>query len=570
MKNIMEIIEFENTLVQTKLACGKSIFELCEFDSIALWWGVDFGFFYTLSDLTGKKYPKNPVLIILRRAKKILNAIIRPFRQSSIDFFIKYYVLFLMNVYQSSIKTNIREHPFAEKKQSVFITGEDIEWRTIFDYTTEKYIKTDQFFHSVIGSMEKKNISVKSVYNIRHPFIHSTSLYVDKLKHWHIPSVISDIYFDYSIWEKKRRSCTHFKKMWDKIKDDPCLTLLIEEFFPEKPGEIKYVLDLYFNEIIPEYYKQILVAQKFIANQKPDLILIEEETGRFERALIVAARMNTVPTMAIQHGVIHENAKGHLFKKGEIADNLSIKYPFAPVPDLILVYGNFHRYVLTEISSFPERTIIVTGSPRYDRIPLLKEKFRRSDFNKDLRIDSDRKIILWATGCSGFSDQKNMEDFDVFFGTIKKYPDMLLIVKPHPGDSENHIKMMQSVINQYQVDVRLFSKDQDIISIIPVSDLVVVHDSTVGMEAVAFGKPLVQFNITGSPDQVDYVKRGMAAGVYKKEQLGPTLKELLENPEKNAREREAYISEYLYKVDGLATERVTGIIETMLSNRGNP
>ena len=41
-----------------------------------------------------------------------------------------------------------------------------------------------------------------------------------------------------------------------------------------------------------------------IENEKPDLILIQNEYGGFEQALVIAAKFKNVPTIAIQHGII--------------------------------------------------------------------------------------------------------------------------------------------------------------------------------------------------------------------------------------------------------------------------
>ncbi len=62
------------------------------------------------------------------------------------------------------------------------------------------------------------------------------------------------------------------------------------------------------------------------------------------------------------------------------------------------------------------------------------------------------------------------------------------------------------------------------------------------------------------------MKEGVALGVYKTEDLKPTIKKLLKNDSELAKNRKKYIEKYLYKIDGRATDRVVKLIEEMIEN----
>ena len=79
-------------------------------------------------------------------------------------------------------------------------------------------------------------------------------------------------------------------------------------------------------------------------------------------------------------------------------------------------------------------------------------------------------------------------------------------------------------------------------------------------------KPIVVLNLSGEPDAMPYVEKGIALGVYRKEDLIPAIKDALYNREvreKLARCREKFVYEYAYIQDGRASERVANLIKSI-------
>ena len=100
-----------------------------------------------------------------------------------------------------------------------------------------------------------------------------------------------------------------------------------------------------------------------------------------------------------------------------------------------------------------------------------------------------------------------------------------------------------------------------------ISELVIVSHSTVGIEALILDKPLIDVNLTKMPFYQDYVKEGVALGVRNEEDLLPAIKSILENEvvrKKLEKNRQKYVYEHAYKMDGKAAERVTNLIKEMI------
>ena len=84
---------------------------------------------------------------------------------------------------------------------------------------------------------------------------------------------------------------------------------------------------------------------------------------------------------------------------------------------------------------------------------------------------------------------------------------------------------------------------------------------------MALNKSVVILNLSGESDFVEYVKDGVALGVYKEEDLRPAIEKLLEDDTELARNRRTFIEKNLYKIDGKASDRVVNLIEETIEKR---
>lgn len=128
--------------------------------------------------------------------------------------------------------------------------------------------------------------------------------------------------------------------------------------------------------------------------------------------------------------------------------------------------------------------------------------------------------------------------------------------------------MIREHLRKYSIDVHFVAKDSDTLGLLAICDLVLLMNSTTGLEAVALQKPLIVMNLGEQPDIVNYVQEGVAYGVYKPEDLKPTMEQLLRDDSCLSQNREEFIRKYLYKIDGKAAERVVALIEGCMEMRG--
>jgi UDP-N-acetylglucosamine 2-epimerase len=302
-----------------------------------------------------------------------------------------------------------------------------------------------------------------------------------------------------------------------------------------------------------------------IKAEKPDLILLQNEYGSNERCyLVTAAKLENIPQLALQHGVIHPTHVGYRYAQDEISRDGCVTSPYCPIPDITAVYGPYHKDILTKVSAYPKDSVVVTGQPRYDILYHANKIYDKEIFFKKYKINPKHEIVLWATQCHGLSNEENIKNFKKVFETMQNINDATLIIKQHPGEGKRYTKMIEKYLNSYRINAVIASKDSDTYELLYVCDLMITRHSTTAMEAVALNKPVIILNLSGEPDPVEYVKEGVVLGVYKEEGLKSAIEKLLQDDSELAKNRAKYIEKYLYRIDGGATERVVNLIEEMI------
>lgn len=206
------------------------------------------------------------------------------------------------------------------------------------------------------------------------------------------------------------------------------------------------------------------------------------------------------------------------------------------------------------------KNVAVTGLPRYDILFHAHEVYSRHEFLERYSLNPSHKIVYWSTQCHVLSQAENASNFRAVLGAMKQLEDASLVIKQHPAEPEKYTEEIISQIKSYGISAVITAKNSDTYEQLFVCDLMITRHSTTAMEAVALSKPVIILNLSGETDPVEYVKEGVALGVYREPDLLAALKRLLKDDSELAARRDRYIEKYLYKIDGKATQRVIEII----------
>jgi UDP-N-acetylglucosamine:LPS N-acetylglucosamine transferase len=238
-------------------------------------------------------------------------------------------------------------------------------------------------------------------------------------------------------------------------------------------------------------------------------------------------------------------------------------------PDYLLVANDWVREqeVMNLPPGFHQDNVIVTGQPAFDKIANENKEETRSRVRKKLGISDNKKLIAYIGAIGGVSTKSLGVLVD---GLVKSgFENYSLAINKHPRDPvpmEGYLEFAERV-GEKIIDTQGTSTDEMVLS----SDLVVNTLSTVGMEAVYRGVPVVyiwiedilkQSELEGSALLPPVVGANAAAAIYNESQASNVLKRILTN--------EGYIAGLKdrmakWKVYPDASEKVAGFILDLLN-----
>ncbi len=562
MSKYEEISIFSRRLTTTKFDCGQTLRELTEYEDLSLWWFAHFDFLLFLLTL-----PEDPNSSITKGLKFQSNILKLP----GILFTCGNFCFDLLR------KTIIRLVLIFEKKgrqsggKNILFTSSDLNWRLVRDCETGKVRKTDAFFDSLIRQMqEKEGLRLTGTYpfvKYVYPFgnaLKSLKILIEKVKSPEINYRPFNLYWSFNIAKKEFAASRHFNKVWKRLAADKRFRSLCSFSSRDIFGLVHRKMKFYFLVLLPYVVKRIEISKQMLEKEQPDLLLLVNEYGIFERALLIAGKKKDIPTVAIQHGNISRYSNGYIFAKDEISQDGGIKSPFCPIPDKTLVFGEYYKDVLTQSSAYPSKSVSVTGSPGFDVLSTIKDMPGKRGVLREYGIDEDKKIILWTTQCLVLSDEENKKNLRTVRSALDKLDDCVLIIKQHQREEEKHTKMIVSCMDLPQKNIVLAPKTANTLDLIRACDVLVTKFSTTATEAIALDKSVMILNLSKEADLMGYVDEGAAVGVYQEQEFEGAIEKLLQHEKELAEKRSRYISRHLFKIDGKATERAAEVIMQML------
>jgi CDP-glycerol glycerophosphotransferase (TagB/SpsB family) len=213
---------------------------------------------------------------------------------------------------------------------------------------------------------------------------------------------------------------------------------------------------------------------------------------------------------------------------------------------------------------FARDRLSIVGQPRYDGFNAAAALAIRDEARARLGLEADRFAVMFAT-------QPNQDASYVrcVAEAILAVDDVRLLLRPHPSTPPRASEALARIAADERV---LPVSTGRIFDLIAASDLVVVQNSTVALEAALLGRPVITANLTGMPDVVPYA----ALGVSVEAKDAATVTELIERardgalPTSATDERTRAGIHYLVgPTDGGAAARVADLIDTLLAQRAH-
>jgi CDP-glycerol glycerophosphotransferase (TagB/SpsB family) len=324
----------------------------------------------------------------------------------------------------------------------------------------------------------------------------------------------------------------------------------------------------------------------FIEKNNADLIVISEDHTTWPFNLCEYARENNFPIVnVIGEGIISDFTRDSFFDKIQSYKNS--------------VWGDVTKNYFYNLGLNPENRVVVNGPPRFDvysdKSKILSKKKMCEEINKyeDKHLDPNKKIITFfsypphafiATQLfeSGVNYKKlRAETIALLCKNAKYFEDngYQIVLKAHPSEADrfvhNNIKrnIGLDAENICVLGLDKYNQETQVHNLISNTDIAVGYQSTTMVESMICKKPIVLTywdKLASRNDLIPYDKRGVGEVCRKKEDFGKTIQNIIENDyeisEEMQKNRESFIYDYCFQIDGKSGERVANTIIEVLED----
>jgi hypothetical protein len=229
----------------------------------------------------------------------------------------------------------------------------------------------------------------------------------------------------------------------------------------------------------------------------------------------------------------------------------------APVPNHtystaahVLAAGALWPALLSRENRQPRRVSVV-GQPRYDRARTAFEQRRGREPQPPARARNRVLLIM--------QDIHRIEYPRTILAETLQVEGIEVMIRAHPAFRPAGLDRLAGP------RVR-FSPGGDIVDDLAWADLVVTEYSTVAVEALALGLPVLSVTLSGRPPLLDFTVPGQAEGVTGRSQIAPAVVRLLGTapPSGGSPARQEILDQLVGPLDDRSASRVAGVLSGLL------
>ena len=233
-------------------------------------------------------------------------------------------------------------------------------------------------------------------------------------------------------------------------------------------SQIHDAMNLLLKCYIPLILRQAAIATYIVTKKRPSLLLSPDISDARARLYTLLCKKYRIPSVNVQFGLTGVEA---------------VEWRNYP-GDCVAVWGESSRKALLR-HGVPSDKIIVTGSPRYEYLSASSLSVADSVRAK-LKIGQGRPVVLFA---STYFDPTHSSYVDPnalvamkksIFAAAKRYPEVLLIVKPHPVECMVDVRSLAGVAE----NIMVIERDRDGREFIPVCNAFISFGSTMTLDAL--------------------------------------------------------------------------------------
>ncbi|OGD76783.1 MAG: hypothetical protein A2Y64_04625 [Candidatus Coatesbacteria bacterium RBG_13_66_14] len=307
-------------------------------------------------------------------------------------------------------------------------------------------------------------------------------------------------------------------------------------------GWLASVVRQLFWRLIP----RAAAVEELLETVKPGILVCLTERNELVNLAIRMAADRGIRTLAIEsHDMIWDSP---LFGRVE-ADRLAVS-------------GTYSEDIYAK-NGVPREKMVVTGQPSFDRLARYREK-------EPAEKEADERLLVVITQPPdvALTEDTRREMLRGAFLAGREIPRLRVLVKPHPRDNLGDLRLILSELGAPRD--ALLPKKIDLYALLASSDVILTAFSTVGVEAIMLGRPVVVFKTGDETPVLPYVDSEAVLRVKEAEQIAERIKRIIEGEvvHELARGREEYVARHECAADGDSAARVVRLILEMLNGEG--
>ncbi|MFZ5998498.1 MAG: glycosyltransferase family 2 protein [Nitrospirota bacterium] len=299
---------------------------------------------------------------------------------------------------------------------------------------------------------------------------------------------------------------------------------------------------------IEEYF----CLEQMIIRERPDMFCALHEMNPWGKQVGHLSMKYGIPYVTLQEGEYYADL---------LAFTCHTEYSTAN-----LLWGETTRDMLVKWRSSPDKIVIIGNTHIDEALKAYAAPERVGAIKKELGIETDKKVVSFLIDAE-WGAVDNREPWNALLEGLNR-PDLACVLKWHPNVLYSAYQAIEAMIKEVAPHaVMLYTYDP--YKVLAIADYcVVLGKTTLGIEAIAFGKPL--FAIPTLHERTDhYVALGVAQSVFPLgnwEHLFRTMEHGV--PDSIRSTIDEYLRRSFYKLDGRAVDRALEVMSYILNVKG--
>ena len=301
------------------------------------------------------------------------------------------------------------------------------------------------------------------------------------------------------------------------------------------------------DKILRMHVDNFYLFRRMFEVERPDLVLALHELNSWGKMLGYLSHEFQVPLITLQEGLYYAPATVYRFHT---------EYSSA-----CLVWGEATREVLVRSGGSSDKIFVVGNTHLQTVVEKESDRGARRRTKTELNIGNGQKVVTLLMGGLGYD--KGFTFPQELLDWVRAHPELVLVCKWHPVTNKLAIEQIGRELSAIP-NVRTLQQF-DTYRLLAASDVCIVFgNSTTGLEALAFGKPLLEVQFSGL--EYSFARHGVAGAVATLAEIPQAVDQILKGvvPEDRERNTNEYLRQNLYRLDENAVPRCVRVVEQML------